>query len=97
MNEMMNTVNDSFSTAKSAIDSGLINAKGMFDTGLTTAKGNVFNFFNAEKTTTRKNLLTFGAIAFMSGIILGFVFSPVKKGFYFNVSNNGNGPETEEE
>lgn len=97
MNEMMNTVNEGFTTAKTAIDSGLVTARGAFDTGITAAKGNVFNFFNSERTTTRKNLLTYGAIVFMLGIILGFVFSPVKKGFYFNISNNGNGPEAEEE
>ena len=97
MNEMMNTVNEGFTTAKTAIDAGLVTARGAFDTGITAAKGNVFNFFNSERITTRKNLLTFGAIVFMLGIILGFVFSPVKKGFYFKISNNGNGPEAEEE
>ena len=97
MNEMMNTVNEGFTTAKTAIDSGLVTARGAFDTGITAAKGNVFNFFNSERITTRKNLLTFGAIVFMLGIIIGFVFAPIKKGFYFNISNNGNGAADEDE
>ncbi len=120
MEEMMNTVSDGFTTARTFVDGGLATArsamdsgfntargaaltgfntaKGAFDTGLTTAKGNVFNFFNGDRITTRKKLITFGAIVFMLGIILGFVFSPVKKGFYFNISNNGNGkPEDDDE
>ena len=108
MDEFMSTVNDGFSTArtfvdgglntaKSAMDCGLSSARGAALTGLNTAKGNVFNFFNGDRRTTRKKLITFGAIVFMLGIILGFVFSPVKKGFYFNISNNGNGANDEEE
>ena len=108
MEEMLNTVNDGFNTAKTFVDGGLSTAKGAaitgfntargaVDTGITTAKGNVFNFFNGDRITTRKKLLTYGAIVFMLGIIIGFLFAPIKKGFYFNISNNGNGPADEEE
>lgn len=97
-----------FSTARAAMDSGLISArdaartslstaKGAFDTGLTTTKSNVFNFFNGDRITTRKKLMTYGAIVFMLGIIIGFVFAPIKKGFYFNISNNGNGTAPDED
>lgn len=72
----------------------------MFNTvtdGFETTKSNVFNFFNGDRITTRKKLMSFGAIVFMLGIIIGFVFSPIKKGFYFNISNNGNVNTDEDE
>lgn len=119
MEEMMNTVNDGFSTARTFVDGGLATARtamdsglasargaaltgfntarGAVDTGITTAKGSVFNFFNGDRITTRKKLITFGAMVFMLGIIIGFVFAPIKKGFYFNISNNGNGNGDEDD
>ena len=108
MDEMLNTVNDGFTTAKTLVDGGLSTARGAaitgfntargaVDTGITTARGNVFNFFNGDQITTRKKLLTYGAIVFMLGIIIGFLFAPIKKGFYFNISNNGNGPAEEDD
>ena len=85
------------STAKGAAITGFNTARGAVDTGITTAKENVFNFFNGDQITTRKKLLTYGAIVFMLGIIIGFLFAPIKKGFYFNISNNGNGTDNEDE
>ena len=91
------TAKTGLSTARGAAITGFNTARGVVDTGLTTAKGNVFNFFNGDRITTRKKLMTFGAIVFMLGIIIGFVFAPIKKGFYFNISNNGNGTDNEDE
>lgn len=54
------------------------------------AKTNVTDFFEGEHTTSRKKIITIGTICFLTGVVLGFLFSPIKKGFYFNVSNNGN-------
>lgn len=30
-------------------------------------------------------------LALMSGIVIGFIFSPIKKGVHVEVKNNGNG------
>ena len=97
INTTRTVMGSGFDTAKDFARTGLISAKGVARTGLDTAKGNVFNFFNSDRTTTRKKLLNFGAIVFMAGIIIGFLFSPIKKGFYFNISNNGNGRDDEDD
>lgn len=50
----------------------------------------VTDYFMEDTLTSRKNLLTMGTICLMIGMIAGFIFSPIKKGIYFNISNNGN-------
>lgn len=54
------------------------------------AKDYAVDFMTEETTTTRKQTFTTCTIIALAGIIIGFVFSPIKKGFYFNISDNGN-------
>lgn len=67
---------------------------------VTDAKDYVTDYFTEDTTTTRKKILILGAICTLVGIVAGFIFSPIKKGIYINISNNGsnNGipPEDEE-
>lgn len=64
------------------------------------AKDYVIDYFTEDTTTTRKKILVLGTICTLVGIVAGFIFSPIKKGIYINISNNGsnNGiaPEDEE-
>lgn len=57
---------------------------------VTTAKDTITDYFNEDTLTSRKKLLTLSTICLLIGIIAGFIFSPIKKGIYINVSNNGN-------
>lgn len=57
----------------------------------------VQDFFEEDVTFTRKAILTTTLLCTFTGIIAGFILSPIKKGIYFNISNNGNNyPEDEE-
>ncbi|MCM1158818.1 MAG: hypothetical protein NC300_08780 [Bacteroidales bacterium] len=50
----------------------------------------VEDFFTDEISVTRKSLMTVGAVCALVGIVWGFVLSPIKKGIYINIANNGN-------
>lgn len=63
---------------------------------ITDAKDSVVYYFTGETYTTRKKLFTTCTLCMLTGIILGFVLSPIKKGIYFNISNNGNYAPDEE-
>ncbi|MFT4106451.1 MAG: hypothetical protein QM657_11880 [Lacrimispora sp.] len=52
------------------------------------------NFLNREWSSCDYKLITI--IAFLSGIIIGFMFSPVKKGIYCG-NHNGNTQTTEKD
>ena len=54
------------------------------------AKESVSDYFLEDTITSRKKLLTLGTICVLIGIITGFLFSPIKKGIYINISDNGN-------
>lgn len=54
------------------------------------AKESVTDYFLEDTITSRKKIITLGTICLLIGIITGFLFSPIKKGIYFNISNNGN-------
>lgn len=56
---------------------------------VTDAKDYVIDYFTEDTTTTRKKILILGAICTLIGIVAGFIFSPIKKGIYINISNNG--------
>lgn len=66
---------------------------------VTDAKDYVIDYFTEDTTTTRKKILILGAICTLIGIVAGFIFSPIKKGIYINISNNGsnNGIPLEDE
>lgn len=66
---------------------------------VTDTKDYVVDYFTEDTTTTRKKILMLGAICTLIGIVAGFIFSPIKKGIYINISNNGsnNGIPTEDE
>ncbi len=66
---------------------------------VTNAKDYVIDYFTEDTTTTRKKILILGAICTLVGIVAGFIFSPIKKGIYINISNNGsnNGIPLEDE
>lgn len=66
---------------------------------VTDAKDYVIDYFTEDTTTTRKKILILGAICTLVGIVAGFIFSPIKKGIYINISNNGsnNGIPLEDE
>lgn len=57
----------------------------------------VYDYFEGDMVTTRRKVMTVCAMFAFAGIVLGFLISPIKKGFYFNISNNGNGLPPEEE
>ncbi len=57
---------------------------------VTDAKDRVMDYFTEDTTTTRRKILTLGAVCTLVGIVAGFLFSPIKKGIYINISNNGN-------
>lgn len=48
------------------------------------------DYFVGETVTSRTKVMTTCTICTLTGIIIGFLFSPIKKGIYFNISNNGN-------
>ena len=55
---------------------------------ITGVKDSVVNYFE-DTTTTRKKLFAIGAVCTLIGILAGFMFAPIKKGVYINISNNG--------
>lgn len=55
---------------------------------VTDAKDYVVDYFTEDTTTTRKKILMLGTICTLVGIVVGFIFSPIKKGVYINISNN---------
>jgi len=57
---------------------------------VTDAKDRVMDYFTEDTTTTRRKILILGATCTLVGIVAGFLFSPIKKGIYINISNNGN-------
>lgn len=57
---------------------------------VTDAKDRVMDYFTEDTTTTRRKILMLGAVCTLVGIVAGFLFSPIKKGIYINISNNGN-------
>ncbi len=57
---------------------------------VTDAKDRVMDYFTEDTTTTRRKILILGAVCTLVGIVAGFLFSPIKKGIYINISNNGN-------
>lgn len=63
---------------------------------VTDAKDCVVNYFTEDTATTRKKILMLGAVCTLIGIVVGFILSPIKKGIYVNISNNGNGMPEEE-
>lgn len=63
---------------------------------ITNTKDSAIYYLTSETYTTRKNLITTCTLCVLTGIILGFLLSPIKKGFYFNISNNGNYAPSEE-
>ncbi|MDE6432944.1 MAG: hypothetical protein K2L07_01795 [Lachnospiraceae bacterium] len=66
---------------------------------MTDAKDYVVDYFTEDTTTTRKKILMLGTICTLVGIVVGFIFSPIKKGIYINISNNNsnNGMSPEDE
>ncbi len=66
---------------------------------VTDAKDRVMDYFTEDTTTTRRKILILGAVCTLVGIVAGFLFSPIKKGIYINISNNGNsiGEHSEDE
>lgn len=50
----------------------------------------VQDFFNDELTFTRKTVIAAISICTLMGMVWGFIISPIKKGIYINISNNGN-------
>lgn len=56
---------------------------------ITGAKDYVVDYFTEDTTTTRKKILMIGAVCTLVGIVTGFLVSPIKKGIYINISNNG--------
>mgnify|MGYP004600137453 FL=1 len=64
---------------------------------LTDAKDAVCDYFSEDTMISRKKLLTLGAICTLTGIVTGFLFSPIKKGIYINISNNCNETSLEKE
>lgn len=50
----------------------------------------VQNFFEEEVVFTKKTFILITALCTAIGLIGGFLVSPIKKGIYFNISNNGN-------
>lgn len=54
------------------------------------AAENIQYYFEEETITTRKKIIATCTTFVLAGIVLGFFISPIKKGFYFNISNNGN-------
>ncbi len=54
------------------------------------------DFFNEETTMTRKVIAITCSIFALLGIIYGFLIAPVKRGIQINITNNENGPYTEE-
>lgn len=57
---------------------------------LTDVKDTIRDYFSEDTILNRKKLLTLGAICTLTGIVTGFLFSPIKNGIYINVSNNCN-------
>jgi len=50
------------------------------------------NFYNREWSFCEKKLVT--ASAFLLGIVIGFMFAPIKKGIYCGNNNGNTLPET---
>lgn len=66
--------------------------KDFFETVCETVK----DFFEEDVTFTRKAIITTTLLCTFTGLIAGFIISPIKKGIYINISNNGNNsPEDE--
>lgn len=57
----------------------------------------ILGFFDEELTLTRKTLIIISSICALGGIIGGFIVSPIKKGVYINIANNGNSYQDDEE
>ncbi len=57
----------------------------------------VKDFFEEEVSFPRKSLLSLVSLCVLMGTVCGFLFSPIKKGIYVNISNNGNGVDCENE
>ena len=57
------------------------------------------DYFEEETTTSRRKVIATCTLCTLLGIVLGFLVAPIKKGFYFNISNNGNsiGMDNDEE
>lgn len=64
---------------------------------ITNAKDAIVDYFTCDTYTTRKKILTTCTLCTLTGILIGFLLSPIKKGFYLNISNNGNYIPPEEE
>lgn len=54
------------------------------------AAENIQYYFEGETITTRKKIIATCTTFALAGIVLGFLISPIKKGVYFNIFNNGN-------
>ncbi len=64
---------------------------------VTDTKDSIVDYFTRDTYTTRKKIITTCTLCTLIGIIIGFLLSPIKKGFYFNISNNGNYAPTDED
>lgn len=56
----------------------------------------VQDFFEEDVRVTRKALITTTVLCTFAGLIAGFIVSPIKKGIYINISNNGNNSSEDE-
>lgn len=64
---------------------------------VTDTKDSIVDYFTGDTYTTRKKIITTCTLCTLIGIVIGFLLSPIKKGFYFNISNNGNYAPIDEE
>lgn len=48
----------------------------------------VKDYFEESKSISRAELVKFGAICVLAGVVYGFLLSPIKKGICVNVTNN---------
>lgn len=53
------------------------------------AKETVTDYFTGDTVTSRKSMITLGSFCLLFGIVAGFLLSPIKKGVYINISDNG--------
>lgn len=67
--------------------------KDFFENICTTVK----DFFEDDVKITRKALLSTTLLCTFVGLITGFIVSPIKKGIYINISNNGNNNSEDED
>lgn len=68
----------------------LSDTKEMIFDALSNIREHLCDFFNEETTVTRKTITAVCVICALTGIIYGFLISPVKRGIQVNVNNNIN-------